>query len=145
MKIPHYLLILFIPFLFGCENQIKKPTTPHIIPKPLSEKIKLGVFILDENVRVVSTDELSGVSSYFKSYLQETYQLNLSKKNKTKTILFEIDKNTESEEGYLLKITKNKILIASKNSKGAFYAVQSLLQLLPLKTPAKSFAIGECI
>jgi hexosaminidase len=144
MKIHRYLLILFIPFLFGCENQIEKPTASHIIPKPLSEKIEQGVFILDESVRVVSTDELSGVSSYFKSYLQETYQINLSKKNKTKTVLFKIDKNTESEEGYLLKITKNKILIASKNSKGAFYAVQSLLQLLPLKTAAKSFAI-QCL
>ena len=144
MKIHHYLLILFIPFLFGCENQIEKPTIPHIIPKPLSEKIEKGIFILDESVHLAAPDELSAVSSYFKSYLKETYHINLSKKKKNKTILFKIDENIESEEGYLLKIAQNKILITSKNSKGAFYAVQSLLQLFPLKTAAKSFAI-QCL
>ncbi|MDP5092104.1 MAG: beta-N-acetylhexosaminidase, partial [Polaribacter sp.] len=41
-------------------------------------------------------------------------------------------------------INKNQIKISAKSSKGAFYAVQSLLQLLPPKTTSKSIAI-QCL
>jgi hexosaminidase len=144
MKIHHYLLILFIAFFFGCNNKIEKPTTPHIIPKPLSQKIEQGVFVLDENINLVTVDQLSSVSNYFESYLKETYQITFSKNENTKKITFKIDKSIKDLEGYQLKIEENHIQVLSKNSKGAFYAVQSLFQLLPIKAVSKSIAI-QCL
>jgi hexosaminidase len=117
---------------------------PHIIPKPVSEIIKQGIFILDENTKIVTVNQLNGVSDYFESYLKETFQFELSQEKSAKKIVFKIDKSITNEEGYALEIRKNKISISSRNVKGAFYAVQSLLQLLPIKTTSKSIAI-QCL
>ena len=144
MKIHYYLKILFLLFLIGCAKETPKSMEPNIIPKPLSQKVEQGVFILNEKSNLIIDDELSDVSNYFESYLKETYQLEFSKNESIKKIIFKIDKSITGEEGYHLKIAKNKILILSKSSKGAFYAVQSLIQLLPIKTAVKSFAI-QCL
>jgi hexosaminidase len=117
---------------------------PHIIPKPVSEIIKQGIFILDENTKIVTVNQLNGVSDYFESYLKETFQFELSQEKSAKKIVFKIDKSITNGEGYALEIRKNKISISSRNAKGAFYAVQSLLQLLPIKTTSKSIAI-QCL
>jgi hexosaminidase len=144
MKFHHCLLILFITFFFSCTSQRAKQMEPHIIPKPLSEIIKQGIFILDKNTNIVTANQLSKVSDYFESYLKETFRLELSQEKSTKKIVFKIDKSITNDEGYELEIRKNKISISSKNTKGAFYAVQSLLQLLPITTTSKSIAI-QCL
>jgi hexosaminidase len=144
MKFHHCLLVLFITFFFSCTSQRAKQMEPHIIPKPLSEIIKQGIFILDKNTNIVTVNQLSTVSDYFESYLKETFRLELSQEKSTKKIVFKIDKSITNDEGYELEIKKNKISISSKNTKGAFYAVQSLLQLLPIKTTSKSIAI-QCL
>jgi hexosaminidase len=144
MKFHHCLLILFITFFFSCTSQRAKQIEPHIIPKPLSEIMKQGIFILDKNTNIVTVNQLSTVSDYFESYLKETFRLELSQEKSAKEIVFKIDKSITNEEGYELEIKKNKISITSRNAKGAFYAVQSLLQLLPIKTTSKSIAI-QCL
>jgi hexosaminidase len=144
MKFHHCLLILFISFFFDCTSQRAKQIEPHIIPKPLSEIIKQGIFILDKNTNIVSENQLSTVSDYFESYLKERFRLELSQEKSTKKIVFKIDKSITNDEGYELEIRNNKISISSKNTKGAFYAVQSLLQLLPITTTSKSIAI-QCL
>ena len=144
MKFHHCLLILFITFFFSCTSQRAKQIEPHIIPKPLSEIMKQGIFILDKNTNIVTVNQLSTVSDYFESYLKETFRLELSQEKRAKEIVFKIDKSITNEEGYELEIKKNKISITSRNAKGAFYAVQSLLQLLPIKTTSKSIAI-QCL
>jgi hexosaminidase len=144
MKFHHCLLVLFITFFFSCTSQRAKQMEPHIIPKPLSEIIKQGIFILDKNTNIVTVNQLSTVSDYFESYLKETFRLELSQEKSAKKIVFKIDKSITNEEGYELEIRKNKISISSRNAKGAFYAVQSLLQLLPITTTSKSIAI-QCL
>jgi hexosaminidase len=144
MKFYHYVFLLFIVFSFGCSKETLKPMEPNIIPKPFSQKINQGVFILDENLNLTSINELNEVSNYFELYLKETYQIEFSKDKNAKKITFKIDKTIRYEEGYELKIEENLIAIKAKNSKGAFYAVQSLLQLLPIKSDFKSIAI-QCL
>ncbi|MGB0880521.1 MAG: beta-N-acetylhexosaminidase [Polaribacter sp.] len=141
MKVHNYLKLLFALFLIGCSTETPKAIQPNIIPKPLSQEINEGVFVLDKNVNLVSEDTLSQVSNYFESYINETYQINFSTSENAKKIIFEVDETIQNEEGYQLKIDDTKISISSKNTKGAFYAVQSLLQLLPIKTDAKTIAI----
>ena len=144
MKFHHCLLVLFITFFFSCISQRAKQMEPHIIPKPLSEIMKQGIFILDNNTNIVTVNQLNSVSDYFESYLKETFRLELFQEKSAKKIVFKIDKSITNEEGYELEIEKNKISISSRNAKGAFYAVQSLLQLLPIKTTSKSIAI-QCL
>lgn len=58
-----------------------------------------------------------------------------SKKSNLK-IEFDSSKNLSSKEGYKIEITSNKITIIGQEE-GLFYAVQSLLQLLPNKISAE--------
>ena len=58
-----------------------------------------------------------------------------------KKIIFTINDTIPNEEEYELKIEEENIFIESKNARGAFYAVQSLIQLLPLPSDLNSFKI----
>jgi hexosaminidase len=141
MKHSYYLLFLIIPLFFSCTQEDNQIVEIGIIPKPLFQQINKGVFILNEDIRFISDDELSEVSNYFKLYIKENYQLSFAPHKEAKEIVFNIDAAITNEEGYKLKIQENNILIVSKNSKGAFYAVQSLLQLLPIKSNNLAIAI----
>jgi hexosaminidase len=144
MKNQLYLKLLFVLILFGCKNLIEAPTEPNIIPKPLAQTIKNGVFLLDKSTKIVSENDLNTVANYFNNYIKEAYSIEFSESSSGNKIVFKIDKSIKNVEGYQLNIDKNNISITSKNTKGAFYAVQSLIQLLPLKTAAKQIAV-QCI
>ena len=144
MKFYRYLLILIIMFFFGCKNHSEKPVEPNIIPKPFSQTIQKGIFVLDENTYLETFEEFKDVAYFLKSFFSETYNLNLPSNKSNNQIKFINDISIKNDEGYNLKIEKNTILISAKTKKGAFYAVQSLLQLLPIKTKSKSIAI-QCL
>jgi hexosaminidase len=144
MKFQHYLFIVFIIIFFGCNNKPEKPIEPNIIPKPLFQKIEKGVFILDENTSIDSYGEFQNVANFLKSYFSETYNFKLLSNKSNNQILFINDSSIKNDEGYQLKITEKNISISSKTSRGAFYAVQSLIQLLPIKTDSKEIAI-QCL
>ena len=144
MKFQHYLFIIFIIIFFGCNNKPAKPIEPNIIPKPLFQKIEKGVFILDENTSIDSYGDFQNVANFLKSYFSETYNFKLPSNKSNNQILFINDSSIKNDEGYQLKITEKNISISSKTTKGAFYAVQSLIQLLPIKTDSKEITI-QCL
>lgn len=135
------LLILFL--LISC---FKKPVEiqSNIIPAPLEQIINEGVFRLDEKVNFVSDWKLSDVANYFESYLKNRYDLVFSANETNDKVYFKINESITNEEGYLLSITPKKILIEAKSQKGAFYAVQTLLQLIPIKAEEKAITI-QCL
>jgi len=141
MKHSNYLLFLIISLFFSCEQETIQLKEIGIIPKPLLQEMNKGVFVLDENIRFISDTELNEVSDYLKLYIKENYQVSFTPQKESKKIVFTSNDSISNEEGYELKIGENSILIASKNSKGAFYAVQSLLQLMPIKSNGLAIAI----
>jgi len=141
MKHSNYLLFLIISLFFSCEQETIQLKEIGIIPKPLFQEINKGVFVLDENIRFISDTELNEVSDYLKLYIEENYQVSFTPQKESKKIVFTSNDTISNEEGYELKIEENSILIASKNSKGAFYALQSLLQLMPIKSNGLAIAI----
>ncbi|MBT7425090.1 MAG: family 20 glycosylhydrolase [Flavobacterium sp.] len=141
MKHSNYLLFLIISLFFSCKQETIQLKEIGIIPKPLFQEMNKGVFVLDENIRFISDTELNQVSNYLKLYIEENYQVSFTPQKESKKIVFTSNDTISNEEGYELKIEENSILIASKNSKGAFYAVQSLLQLMPIKSNGLAIAI----
>ena len=141
MKHSNFLLYLIISLFFSCNQETIQQKEIGIIPKPLFQQINKGVFILDEGIRIISDNGLSEVSDYFKSYLEENYQIVFNPQKETTKIFFTINDAIANEEGYELKIEEQNIRIESKNAKGAFYAVQSLFQLLPLPSKSNSYKI----
>ena len=141
MKIQVYLKIIFLLILFGCVKETPPVVVPNIIPKPLSQEIKEGVFTLDKNTFLEYSKEHEKVAIFLTDYFKENLNIVLSTENKESKIKFITDNTILNDEGYLLKIAKNQILISAKTTKGIFYAVQSLIQLLPLKSNLKQISI----
>ncbi|MEE9407858.1 MAG: family 20 glycosylhydrolase [Polaribacter sp.] len=116
--------------LAACFKENKIATVPNIIPIPTEQVITERVFILNNDTKLTYDNDLKNVAEFFKSYIKKnnTIKLNDGSQN---TINFKIDNTISNDEGYQLKITTKEILISAKNQKGAFYAFQSLRQLLP--------------
>ncbi len=145
MKSYLFLGILCFCF-FNCkqENPKKPPVTPNIIPIPLEQEVKEGSFILTKDTFVTGEAQFNNVIRYLRSYLDDQLQLHSNTPTAKNKITFVLDENITNEEGYALEINKNSITIGAKTSRGAFYAVQSFLQLLPVKNNGEEIPI-QCI
>ncbi|MDR2586119.1 MAG: beta-N-acetylhexosaminidase [Prevotellaceae bacterium] len=110
-----------------------------IIPEPLKLTQGSGTFSLHDQVQLVavSADELQS-ARYFSDYLKKHYNLSIQIVEKVGTdpaILFSVvEKETPSVTGeYELTIDTKLIVLNGFNPQGLFYAVQSLIQLIPAK------------
>ena len=140
------IYIIIVLLITACFKQNKTAIIPSIIPIPNEQLITKDVFELSSDTKLTYDESLKSVALFFKSYIENgrNIQLNTSSKN---TIHFKIDTAISNNEGYQLKITPSKILISANSKKGAFYAFQSLRQLLPAdfeKTDKSKFAI-QCL
>ncbi len=126
-----YYLILFLAFLsIQCTSEPQKIEHIAIIPQPLEQTQLDGYFILDDNYSIDSHPQFSLVSLFLSDHLENIVGTSASAGN-TQEIVISQNLSIENEEGYTLKITPEKIMIGANSEKGAFYAVQSLLQLFP--------------
>ena len=141
MKIQDYCKFLLILFLIGCSSKIEEPVQPNIIPKPNSQEVIPEIFTLSNATSIQFESELSQVATYFQSYIKALSNIELNTDNQRNTINFTIDKSIQNEEGYHLSIDAYNITIKSAGPKGAFYAVQSLIQLLPITSDAEEIQI----
>ena len=125
------IYITLVLLITACFKQNKTAIIPSIIPIPNEQLITKGVFELSSDTKLTYDESLKSVALFFKSYIENgsNIKLNTSSKN---SIHFKIDTAISNNEGYQLKITSDKILISAKSQKGAFYAFQSLRQLLPV-------------
>jgi len=135
-------LFLAIYLLFPVLLNAQKPGRVQIIPDPVSYESTQGAFTLNPQTIVLlpSNDaEITLASEYLVARLRSATGFPLpvsttkSKKQKTHSvILFQKEKDTNIHpEGYFLKVESNQITIKSSTGAGAFYAIQSLLQLFP--------------
>lgn len=141
MKIQDYCKFLIIVFFVGCDKPIENPVVPNVIPKPILQQVKNEKFILSNSTFISSSDSLSDVANYLQSYLKLKFDLELPSAKGKNGIYFSIDDSIQHEEGYQLEISSNKIEIRCLGPKGAFYAVQTLIQLLPISSDANQIAI----
>lgn len=131
------IIILFgLFFLQGC----KKDSTDiaSIIPKPNNIKLLDGVFTITKSTTIVlniDSNKTVNIANYFNSYLDKVlgYRLKIigaSNSTNDKIVFEYLDNKSLGKEGYNLLINENGIIIKG-NYAGQFYAIQSLLQLLP--------------
>ncbi|AUC14744.1 beta-N-acetylhexosaminidase [Tenacibaculum sp. SZ-18] len=142
MKILNYILpVLFLLTFFQCKKEQRRTLDPAVIPIPAYQEIKNGFFILSNETFISGDDNLLKVINYFKSYLETNLHIKPNTSSENNSINFIIDKAIKNNEEYHLSITEKDIQIKSKTAKGAFYGVQTLLQLLPSKSNSKEIAI----
>lgn len=117
------------------EGILAAPISINIIPKPTEFIAKEGVFNLNSKVTIFCPEgnEWLNAVHYFQQKIKTSTGIEFARSNEItrQCIVFQEDKNIHNPEAYSLQVVKNQIFIKSGSAKGAFYAIQTLLQLLP--------------
>ncbi len=139
------LLLLFLLAFAACKNE--KPQAPapptgaaigyHLIPLPSSLKPGQGQFTItgDTKILLASSDEgLKTAAAHLAALLIKATGTTIAPVEGTEqkdAILFSLDPSIASDEGYSLSVSPFEVSIRAKTGAGAFYAVQTLRQLMP--------------
>lgn len=128
------LILALIPvFSFAQEKEL------NIIPKPQSIEISEGKFILDNKTSIGGNATFA--IEYLKDKLAESANIKFEGNDATSNKSVEININSSlnlKKEGYNLVITPYSIKIDAVDNGGAFYGVQTLLQMMPSSIYGKS-------
>lgn len=115
-----------------------------IIPEPERMVPGTGAFTFSASTRLVVADTgfLSGLA-VFRAQLASVAGLNLPvvRHSRHNYVLVLRDPSIASEEGYSLTVTPDEIEIRARTAAGVFYAMQSLLQLLPVAISAPAAGV----
>ena len=133
--------LVFISFLFNCKEDKKSITEVLIIPQPSEQIVNEGEFVLNNSTGINYDDNFKISAEFLKSFIQEGSDIKLEGSN----MISFIKDESFADEGYSLEVLPNKIDIKAKTDQGAFYAVQSLRQLLPPEFENGSFEGVEAI
>lgn len=139
----------------GCGKAIKTSGEISILPLPTEVQIEDGAFELKRSTDIILTfedEELEYVVAQIQSYAQSIFGKKLSqqssKVSKSKAINIILDSSLP-KEGYRLEVSSSQIDIFASTPQGAFYSVQSLMQLIPSETLTQqgvgSVEIPNCI
>ena len=113
----------------------------NIIPIPAKTHRLQGEFILPQKVVVsYNTAEGQAIAQYLADKLKASTGYQVATSSKKGNISIQISPSLKmGEEGYHLNVTAKGVVIKAKTGKGAFYGMQSFLQLLPaeVESPAK--------
>ncbi len=131
MKTHLYLKLLVIISFLGCTEKKEVYTSNNIIPIPKTVIPVNEEFTLSNATSFQYDSQVREVAIFFAEILKYKYDIDLKTENSNSKIELKLSNTIQNDEGYRLEINENNIVIAAKNKKGAFYAVQSLLQILP--------------
>lgn len=136
-------------FVFLCFNCLQAQVF-NIIPQPQQVEVGNGCFILSpKTVFVVGNGEEENCIQFFNSYLKKHYGFTLKTAKKATTNFIRLTtpnfvKQPPSLEAYNLQVNSTAILIKGDGKPGAFYGMQTLIQLLPtLKNKKHQYAINN--
>lgn len=105
----------------------------NLIPQPQKLMPETGVFTLRKGMRVLVADEIfTPAAALLLRQVNNLANLGWTASKEKTTTGISFTRNTAlGKEAYLLKVTSKKIDIQAGTGAGAFYAMQTLLQLMP--------------
>lgn len=115
----------------------------NVIPVPLELTVtdSLSHFVLNKNTRlVVSSPDLMQPAAFLAAKLKSStgFDLKIEESESPNAIKLHLNSRVPvGHEGYLLKSDKDGVTIEARTPQGAFYGVQTLLQLLPAEIESK--------
>ena len=128
-------LLAFSAAMLGVNPTSAIAANVNIIPIPVKTQTLKGEFVLPRKVVIAyQTTEGKNIAQYMADKLKAStgYEVILSEKKGNITI--QITPSLKmAEEGYHLNVTAKGVTIKAKTAKGAFYGMQSFMQLLPSK------------
>lgn len=136
------LLVILLSIAIGSKAIDRKRI--HLIPEPVSVKEQSGEFILDNSVSLYlkpKDKQLQQSLKWFSDKIQLSTGVNINHTNGSKKIIIAINEsmdNTIGKEGYQLKVTPENVTLTANTAAGAFYGLQTIIQLLPPDIEAKT-------
>ncbi len=121
-------IVVFISFLYNGHSQVHNMPGSQIIPIPSSYQLNEGSFVLSNSTGITYNEAFKVSADFLKSFIENGSTIQLKHNS---DIVFIMDDGIENPEAYTLQISPTQIEIKAKTDQGAFYAVQSILQLLP--------------
>jgi len=148
-----FTVISGVAFLYSCTNQPPTDLTKTaFIPKPVSVTATGKAFDLSDLTTIYfqeGKEDLKTTGQYFAEKIDQIAdiepEVRPTSKVPRKGIYFSAGDNDSElgNEGYELTIGKRLITIKAKSNAGCFYAVQTLLQALPVESkPGQSLLIA---
>lgn len=132
-------LFILLLLIISCEKEPAQIIQPQIIPLPNSVEIIDSFFTIDESTGITYDDNLKVSALFLKDFIESGSPIHLKEGNE---IQFKLDDNLKPE-AYVLKVLKDGITIKASTDQGAFYAVQSLRQLMPVGLENDTFLENE--
>ncbi len=135
-------LLFFIASFIALQAIAQTDANLGIIPAPVSIKKNTGTFSLDKTVTLISTEAANAkTADLLNAYivtkggfaLREAKMVTAGQKA---IVLTSVGAANLPKEGYTLQITPNQIKVVGSGA-GLFYAVQSLMQMMPDKNQDK--------
>ena len=147
MKLYKSIAIIFFAIsLVSCGSELKDsrelkylPSTVSVIPIPNSVLKAEGFFEIDKETSISFDESFKESANFLNTYLERGLKFKLKNISEFKfyqfynhrSISFVSDNSIVNPEGYRITISEKELLIEASTGKGAFYAVQTLRQLLP--------------
>ena len=118
-----------------------------IIPQPVSIHMESGNFHLSNRTQIIFSKEIdTAFRNLSTELLKQSYPgifLRQPNTGSSTAIIFSLKKNRDTligKEGYSLKVSNEKITLAANTQCGLFYGLQTLLQMIPLRSAETAFS-----
>ncbi|MEM7186496.1 MAG: beta-N-acetylhexosaminidase [Bacteroidota bacterium] len=119
--------------MIGCGEQTESAvTSPTLIPKPQQMELRDGQFLLDDNTRLFAAAPFEKAVGFLRNYVQLGSSLEIPLGEQLQANILLLPDASLPAEGYTLDVSEEKITIKASDGRGAFYAVQTLRQLMPV-------------
>ncbi|MES2446293.1 MAG: family 20 glycosylhydrolase [Bacteroidota bacterium] len=134
--------LLFLITFFALTSFAQTDINMGIIPAPVSIKKNNGIFLLDKTVALISNETANAkTADLLNAFIVKKGGFALREAKSTTNgqkaiVLTSVGADKLPTEGYKIQITKDQIKVVGKDA-GLFYAVQSLMQLMPDKKDDK--------
>lgn len=140
-KIRQFVSLFALTAILGGMSTPAVGADINIIPVPVKTLRLSGEFTLPQKVTIAyNTTEGKTIAQYLADKLKAStgYEVNVGGKKANITILIS-SSSKMPEEGYRLNVSSKGVTIKAKTGKGAFYGMQSFMQLLPaeIESPSK--------
>ncbi|HYR99923.1 MAG TPA: beta-N-acetylhexosaminidase, partial [Gemmatimonadales bacterium] len=126
-----------MPILAALIIAFASDSVPAIVPRPAHMTVQPGAFALTAGTVIVTDRALRGLGELLGDYLFPATGLRLAVRTAapaaTPVISIRLDSSLArlGEEGYRLDASPSRVAIRAYRAAGAFYGIQTLLQLFP--------------
>ena len=134
--LPFILFSILVISHLSCSEEPASTSRPGIIPLPAEMSANGERFRIKASTRIVLESEETGminIAGQLEQLIGKTAGIHygLSSNSLRNAFIFEKDTSMANEESYQLLIEKEGVYIRYKHPRGAFFAVQTIRQLLP--------------